>query len=184
MIVDKNDLVLNEKELAKRMSGADISVAEEAVSQVREAMEPKYLMRKTEVLRVNQGIELGFGLIESENLKRNLKGCSHAYIVCATIGHGVDRLLRKVADLGAANQYLCDAAASAMVESLVDYIEDTIPEKTKPRFAPGYGDFSIEMQGSLLKYMRADNIGMGLTEKKLMIPQKSVTCIIGAIDEN
>ena len=80
--------------------------------------------------------------------------------------------------------YLVDAAASAFVESLVDHIEETIPEKTRPRFAPGYGDFSIEMQEDLLRYMRADNIGMGLTEMKLMIPQKSVTCVIGVTDED
>ena len=184
MIVDKSSLELNEKELKLRLAGAGTDDAAKAVSQVREAMEPGYLIRKVDIVRTEQGIELGFGNISSRNLERNLSGCNSAYVVCATLGHGVDRLIRKAGNIGASDAYLIDAAASAFVESLVDHIEDTIPEETKPRFAPGYGDFPIEMQEDLLRFMRADNIGMGLTEMKLMVPQKSVTCVIGVIDED
>ena len=184
MIVDRNELRLNEKELRARIAGADIYDAKEATASVREAMEPAYLIRKVKIVRSQSGLDLGFGCIRSSNLERNLSGCSSAYIVCATLGHGVDRLIRKAENMSAADTFFTDAAASAFVESLVDHIEDTLDGVLKPRFAPGYGDFSIEMQKDLMKFMRADGIGMGLTDKNLIIPQKSVTCVIGVTDED
>ncbi len=48
------------------------------------------------------------------------------------------------------------------------------------RFSPGYGDLSLEIQKNLLAYLDAHRrIGIELTENYLMIPQKSVTAILG-----
>ena len=50
------------------------------------------------------------------------------------------------------------------------------------RFAPGYGDFSIEYQKDLMEFTGAGRIGVSLTDSNLMIPTKTITCIMGVLE--
>ncbi len=184
MLIDRERIKLNERELRQRLKGPVSAQAERAVSAVKEIMEPACLVRESGIGREGDSLRLGFGDIHSGNLMRNLEGCRRAYIIVATLGHRVDMAIRRAADTDISFEYFLDAAASAMIESVIDYIEDSLPVKTRPRFAPGYGDFSIEAQRPLLEYMRADRIGVGLTSSGLMVPQKSISCIMGVIDED
>jgi cobalamin-dependent methionine synthase I len=50
----------------------------------------------------------------------------------------------------------------------------------RPRFSPGYGDLSLSVQSDLLNVLDARrNIGLTLSDSLMMIPQKSVTAIVG-----
>ena len=49
-----------------------------------------------------------------------------------------------------------------------------------PRFSPGYGDLSLDLQTDLIRITEAQkHIGITLSENLIMIPTKSVTAIIG-----
>ena len=53
-----------------------------------------------------------------------------------------------------------------------------------PRYSPGYGDLSINIQNQLLDILDAKkSIGLSATSNNILIPRKSVTAIIGIIDD-
>ena len=50
----------------------------------------------------------------------------------------------------------------------------------RPRFSPGYGDFSLSCQRAVLDALDAGkHLGIKLTDSFLMMPSKSVTAVIG-----
>ena len=55
----------------------------------------------------------------------------------------------------------------------------------RPRFSPGYGDFSITYQKELLQVLdAAKKIGLTMTESYMLTPVKSVTAVIGISKTN
>ena len=72
-------------------------------------------------------------------------------------------------------------------EKLCDAFEKDIKQEfteigfiTKPRYSPGYGDVSIELQRKIFEVLQCNSkIGISLGENMLMTPTKSVTAIIG-----
>ena len=56
-------------------------------------------------------------------------------------------------------------------------------KKLRPRYSPGYGDLSLEVQSEVLKVLNADKIlGIKLGANLLMTPKKSITAVQGVID--
>lgn len=54
----------------------------------------------------------------------------------------------------------------------------------RPRFSPGYGDFSILHQREFLGLLEAGKrIGLSMTESSMLTPTKSVTAVIGLGEE-
>ena len=50
----------------------------------------------------------------------------------------------------------------------------------RPRYSPGYGDLSLEYQSDFLQVLEAaKKIGIVLSEGGVMIPEKSVTAVMG-----
>lgn len=181
--VNSDKIVINPKELKARLGGADDIVTMNFVNsvlyEILSVMNCMYIIKSVDITFTDNGCNLGFGDIASENLKKNLIGCNRAYILAATIGHDVDRVLRNAALVSPAKHFVLDAVASAAVEALCDYIQSCLPEKTKARFAPGYGDFALEMQGNLLEYIEAYKLGISINESFMMTPMKTITAIMG-----
>ena len=81
-----------------------------------------------------------------------------------------------------------DAVGSAAVESVCDALCEELSEKLKPkflteRFSPGYGDFPLSQQTEICNILEVSKrIGIYLSESGMMIPQKSVTAVIGVAD--
>jgi hypothetical protein len=125
--------------------------------------------------------------IHSKNLYKNMKGCSACCLFAATIGIGCDRLIRRAQLTSMADAAILQAAGAALIESLCDEINRQVIEEAKakglfarPRFSPGYGDFSIQHQKDFEQVLQmAKNCGIHLTDSLLMMPSKSVTAIIG-----
>ena len=104
----------------------------------------------------------------------------------ATLGAGADRLIRAAEVENMAYALVLDALSSAMIERYCDECEEIMREKTGGRFtfrfSPGYGDFPIELQGALLRFLSAEKrIGLTATANHILIPRKSVTAVIGII---
>ncbi|MCR4617378.1 MAG: hypothetical protein K5669_04220 [Lachnospiraceae bacterium] len=135
--------------------------------------------------------EEGFPILpfeqHSENLKMNLNNCRGVIIVAATIGAGIDRLIRRYERTQAATGLLLQGIGAERVESLVDMFNDEVNKtaadlglKAHPRYSPGYGDLPITVQPHLLKLVDAEKrLGITLNASYLMSPSKSVTAIIG-----
>ncbi len=114
-----------------------------------------------------------------------LDGCYGAVMLCATLGEGADRLLRKCRSEDMAKALVCDALASAAIEQVCDATVSEIAERFSEsfltdRFSPGYGDFPIEVQEEFLLAANAQKvIGLCVTPSGILTPTKSVTAVIG-----
>ena len=80
-----------------------------------------------------------------------------------------------------ARYVVMDAAASALVEETCDHLQESLPfSHLTFRFSPGYGDVPLSLQKQLLKVLDAGKrIGLTLTPSMLMVPQKSISGIVG-----
>ncbi|MCI9442910.1 MAG: Vitamin B12 dependent methionine synthase activation subunit [Ruminococcus sp.] len=136
------------------------------------------------------GEQICFGNLEvkSKSLGKNLLGCDKIVLFGATLGVGVDQLLFRSSKTDMAKAVVLQACAAALLEEYCDECQDKIAEEMKkedrflrPRFSPGYGDFSIECQSNVIQMLdAAKTIGLTITESFMMVPSKSVTAVIGA----
>ena len=74
-----------------------------------------------------------------------------------------------------------------MIEQVCDAFQKTINDAvdgyTTSRFSPGYGDFPIEVQPDMIRYIDGQRkIGLNVTSNNLLVPRKSVTAVIGVSD--
>ena len=183
--VDKTRLKVCEKELGRRLSVSrdfDVSVYEKAVRTVIGESTPKACFVKASADVAGDAVILPFAKIESRDLAKNLSDCKEVFVFAVTLGHGVDRLLSKMSRLSAADFFVYDAIGSALAESVCDEAEKIIKGniKCKPRFSPGYGDFPLDLQKDILRTLDAERLlGITLTDSNLMLPQKSITAVMG-----
>ena len=133
-------------------------------------------------------IQFGSLDIRSKSLGKNLKGCDKIVLFGATLGIGADQMIRKVSMKDMAKAVVLQACAAALLEEYCDECQDKIAREMleekrylRPRFSPGYGDFSISHQRRIIQILDcAKTIGLTLTESCMMVPAKSVTAVMGA----
>lgn len=123
--------------------------------------------------------------LRSKDLARNLQDCTFAVLFAATLGMAVERQRRRAAVISPVKALVLDAMGSVAIEACCNrfsaHIAKQFPDyKARPRFSPGYGDFPLETQSELLSVLdAARTIGVTLSEGMLMIPQKSVSAVMG-----
>ena len=125
--------------------------------------------------------------IASAHLRRHLEGCTGAVLLAATLGAETDRLLRRAAVTDMSRAVLLQACAAALLEGYCDQCCQEMGAQAageglylRPRFSPGYGDFSISFQRPLLEALEAPKrIGLAATGAMMLTPTKSVTAVVG-----
>ena len=121
--------------------------------------------------------------VESRSLAKHLRGCDEGYLMAATVGIGVDRLIHRLAGVSPAESLAIDAAGGAAVEWVCDELCRLLESEAgslRHRFSPGYGDFSLDFQRDMMKYLDMwKNCGITLSDGLMMTPTKSVTAIVG-----
>ena len=130
--------------------------------------------------------------ITSKSLGKNLKGCGSVVLLGATLGTGVDLLMKRWSLTDMAKAVVLQACAAAYLEEYLDDLQEEIGEELKkqgkwlrPRFSPGYGDFDIHHQKDILQMLdTAKKIGLTMTESYMLTPVKSVTALIGISDSD
>lgn len=160
------------------------AVEKEVVSVVRPAA---YWQLVPVVAHADETYDVGPLLLSSRALWKTLNGCRHAYLFCATLGAGVDALLRTFGHRSAADLVMAQAVSTALVEAYCDacgarmLAEPAVKgESLRMRFSPGYGDLPLAAQRPLLTALDASRrAGITLTDTMLMMPSKSVSAIIG-----
>ena len=123
----------------------------------------------------------------SRALMRNLAGCSGVIIFAATIGSGIDRLIRRYERTQQAVGVMLQAYGAERAEALCDTFNKEVSDsafafelETRPRFSPGFADLPITVQPDILSITDAGRrLGITLNSSFLMAPSKSVTGIIG-----
>jgi len=135
--------------------------------------------------RINLENELAFKF--SKSIINQLKGASHLLVGVVTIG---DFLEKEVYELFSQGEYpralALDAVGTVAVEDFSRAVRKLTRQevkeqgfKTSRHFSPGYGDWEVSQQDIIFKSIPADNIGVRLTEGYMMLPQKSLSWVIG-----
>ncbi len=125
---------------------------------------------------------------QGEDVPALLKDCGRVILMAATLGIETERLLRQSQVRNMADAVILDAAASAAIENVCDNLcallaAQFAPQYLTDRFSPGYGDFPFAQQREFFAVLDITRqIGVSLSESGLMIPQKSVTALIGVAD--
>lgn len=136
-------------------------------------------------------IDFGVFSVASHDLSKTLSGCRKAFLFCATIGAGVDRIIARYSQTAPSAAIIAQAAGAAAIESFCDLLCHRLAEKQgdtrislRPRFSPGYGDFPLSYQKEIFRVLDcAKHIGVSLTESLMMTPSKSVSAVIGITSE-
>lgn len=183
--IEKDKISIDERELKRRLcvsADFDVSVYEKAVKDIFAQSKPSACFIKVPVTVIEEVIAFPFMSVHSQSLAKNLSDCKEAFVFAVTLGHSVDRLLSKMSRLSAADFFVYDGAGSALAESVCDAAEIIIKKALpcKTRFSPGYGDFPLDVQRDILTALNAEKmLGITLTDTNLMIPQKSITAVMG-----
>lgn len=164
------------------------ALVETCVAHLQEVAEPRTVCRCFPLKQVDDGtVQFAEIVVKSQSLSRNLQNCHEVCILAATIGPGVDRLIRQAEVRRMSEAVIYQAAGAAMVEELCDRLNAEICQSAKsrglacrPRFSPGYGDFSLEHQRDFVRVLNTPkNLGVCLLDSLLMTPSKSVTAVVG-----
>jgi len=123
----------------------------------------------------------------SKSVINQLKEASHLLVGVVTIG---DFLEKKVSKLFSQGEYpralALDAVGTVAVEDFSRGVRKLARQevkeqgfKTSRHFSPGYGGLEVSQQDIIFKNIPTDNIGVMLTKGYMMLPQKSLSWIIG-----
>lgn len=138
---------------------------------------PKFIYKKIDLPNTQ--------FMSGNDIETHLQGCEFAIIMCATLGNGVDKLIRLNSIRAMDKAVIIDALASACIEQVCDKVEEIIKSEYNNynftwRFSCGYGDYPIKMQSLFINLLDAPRkIGLCTNQNYILEPIKSVTAIIG-----
>ena len=126
--------------------------------------------------------------IPSKDLARNLRECSQVVIFASTLGPQCDQLIRRTQVKDQVKAAVFQASGAMYIEKCVDLLNEKIKAEAatrgktcRPRFSPGYGDVSLQVQKDFFRLLPCQKIGLTLMDTLIMSPEKSVTAFVGII---
>ncbi|MBN1140423.1 MAG: methionine synthase [Deltaproteobacteria bacterium] len=137
----------------------------------------------------NDGILLeGGALLKSRSLADLLKDSLAVVMMASTAGPAIveaaaDAMVRgdgaTAVILDAVGGQSADAAMSWINEFVRGQVSRSAERLTPHRFSPGFGDFSLENQKLFHALLELDRLGLQLTSRFMLVPEKSVTAVAG-----
>lgn len=163
-------------------------LAQAAVTQVAENMNCRSVYTKFELqLLPDEVVSFADKKVKSHHLSRNLHDCHSLYLFAATLGPNVDKLIQKQARINPAMSVMMQAAGAMYIERYCDLLQEELRAQEarennllRPRFSPGFGDVSLEVQKIFFELLQCQkNLALTLNDSLIMSPEKSVTAFIG-----
>lgn len=156
------------------------SYADACEEELRRAVVPRSLVRRLSVDQLPG---------ESGDLKRHLLHCREAVVYAVTLGAETDRLLRRWSAQTMVKAAVGQAVCAVWLDELCASLSDGLSRELAPGeyltapYSPGYGDWSLSVQRPLLELLDAHRrIGLALTEGGMLVPEKSITAVVGISD--
>lgn len=143
----------------------------------------KIIERNINLVILENNIEL-----VSSSLADMLGNCGEVLLMCATVGREVtERITAEVTRGDASLALIIDAAASQKADACLDWMVGFVNKMllkegkitTSKRYSPGYGDFDLANQRVIYTILNLEKLGLALTEKYMLVPEKSVTAVAG-----
>lgn len=167
----------------------------EAIADAREIIKPRgNYLRLEEITIADDRINLGTQdlTFQSQDIAELLANQEQVVLLAVTLG---SKLEEEVEALFAADEFtkatILDAVGSIAVEEAANELQEKIATEAKElglpsltmRYSPGYGDLGLEIQEELLSLLEGQKLGVETNESFLLIPQKSITALIGLGEE-
>ena len=197
MLAANNDIEIDKNHLLYHIGGSNgyepsprlESLVDDYIDNYQDFLSPAYSFLTKEVESVARDkikIE-GNVTLKSKVLANLLHNCREVAVFALTIGPYLEEMVAYLANKNMILQAtVLDAIGSAAAEQLAVFIQEKIKEKATAeglvisrRFSPGYCDWPVKQQEKIFCLLSADTIGIKLTKSALMIPQKSVSGVIG-----
>ncbi len=146
----------------------------------------KIINKGNSIIRLDNGL-----MFESAKLSSLLKDSGEVLLMAATAGRRVvETISSDISEGNPAAGVILDAVASQTADATIDWIEELAGnllaregrKLTRLRYSPGYGDLSLTSQSDIFRAMKLDKLDMEITEKYMLIPEKSVIAIAGIED--
>lgn len=125
-------------------------------------------------------------VLTGRDIAHLLSTSTRCVLLAATLGPGVDRLCRRRQATSMAEALMLDAAATALIECVCDELESSLAaslpfgQRLTWRYSCGYGDLPLSLQPDFIRVLDAPRrIGLTCTDSLLLVPQKSVTAVVG-----
>lgn len=168
------------------------SFIDECIGEIGEALACSACYDTFGISKCGDSLNLGFTTTNSSALMKNLCGCEQIIAFVATIGIETDRIIGKYSLISPSHAVAAQAAGAAAAEAWCDLLCEKFAKRFKknglylrPRFSPGYGDFSIDSQRDIINSLDSfRKIGVSLTDGMMLLPSKSVSAVIGISDKN
>lgn len=126
---------------------------------------------------------------ESRDLAYHLRHCQEGFLYAVTLGVEADFLLRRWSAQSMAKAAVGQAVCAAWLDGLcAEYCQEVQKglgpgEYLTPAFSPGYGDWALAEQRRVLDLLEAHKgIGLTLTSGGMLVPEKSITAVVGVSD--
>ena len=165
------------------------SLLDQYMERARHLIEPSYsyIISDIDRVEVSRALIKGRIVFKSEVIARLLERCEKVAVFILTIGDRLEETIGRLADDGLiVEAYVLDAIGSSVAESLADVVQSKIGDLARAqglcisrRFSPGYCDWDINQQRVLFRAIDGDSSRVYLSEECMMMPQKSISGIIG-----
>ena len=185
---------LNYNEILKYLGFRGQEISKELEDQIRHCMEetkkccvPRLVYAIVPLLKRDGKMQAGGLCLEGNDIEELLKECNLAVLLAATAGSEISSRIAQIQVRDKGSALIMDACASAAVENICNNFEAELKDELKAdnlyltdRFSPGYGDLPLSLQKDFCAGLNTQRrIGLTVTDNFLMIPQKSVTAIMG-----
>jgi hypothetical protein len=188
--IDKNQVCRyigyeDDQNLSARISSLIDDYLEHAHSLINPLF--SYVIKDVEWARGSIALIEGSIIFKSRVIAKLLERCPQVAIFLVTIGKYLEETAWQLSRDGLILEAtVLDAIGSDAVEKVADLAQARIKEIVKAqglvisrRFSPGYCDWNIAQQQTLFYALTGNTVGIRLTGECLMIPQKSISGIIG-----
>jgi len=165
------------------------SLVNEYVENTCHLIEPSYsyVIRGISSVKGSRVVIEGSFTFKSGVVAQLVEQCEKVALFIATIGSRLEEMVCHLAEDGLVLQAaVLDAIGSGVTETVADFVQGKIGEVARAqelyisrRFSPGYCDWDISQQKMVFRAMNGDYAGVQLTKGYLMLPQKSISGIIG-----
>ncbi|MFN2341059.1 MAG: Vitamin B12 dependent methionine synthase activation subunit [Halanaerobium sp.] len=192
--IDRNE-VLRYLQTSKDLEDDNINrLLAESIAEIKELINFRYLYQKFPILETDEGVEIKNTTLtlKGKSIKKHLQHSKEVYLMAATLGAQVDKKISYYEKTSVTKSMIFDACATTAIESGCDQVEAEIKEKVLAagneditfRYSPGYGDLGIDIQKEFLRILKAPKkIGLTASKYNMLLPTKSVTAIIGVLEE-
>ena len=197
--MEKFELEINKDEVLRYLGhrGQDIdenlqNTIEECRVEVKKVINPRVVYTYKNIKPIGDGVEVVTTnlILTGKDIKEHLKNSTECVLMAVTLGNEIERQTRFYEKTNLTKALILDACATTAVEEVCDIIENSVKEKAVLsgmnitfRYSPGYGDLPLDVQNSFLRALDAGKkIGLTVSENNLLFPRKSVTAIIGIVN--